>query len=115
MKVSKTSAKDCQIIALQGRLDAQCRDAVNAELAHIDRLQNADRLIVDLSGVDVIDSSGLTVLLSVYRRSCEANRDLGLCGLNAPVRRVIELTRLHRIFEIYATREDAIRGIGHVA
>ena len=39
--------------------------------------------------------------------------DLKLCALTKPVRTVFELVRMHRLFEIFSTREDAIRALGH--
>ena len=54
----------------------------------------------DFSTVDFIDSSGIGALLGVYKRLPSKNASVKLCNVKAPVQAVIELLRLHRIFEI---------------
>ena len=66
------------------------------------------RLVFDLSAVRFIDSSGLGAVLSYLRRQHEAGGDLKLTGLTQPVRMLFELVRMHRIFEIYGSVEEAV-------
>jgi anti-sigma B factor antagonist len=71
--------------------------------------QGRNRLIFDLKRVDFIDSSGLSVLVSALKA---ANNDTGevlLLSPNDAVRSLIELTRLHHIFEIFEDRNAAIQ------
>ncbi len=56
----------------------------------------------DLSQVEFIDSSGVGALLSLYKRLPMPNPGVKLQHVKAPVQAVIELLRLHRIFEIEA-------------
>ncbi|MBM4201277.1 MAG: STAS domain-containing protein [Gammaproteobacteria bacterium] len=57
-------------------------------------------LIVDLASVHFIDSSGLGALLSGYKNANLRQARFVLTGLQARVRSMFELTRLHRVFEI---------------
>ncbi|EDY84804.1 hypothetical protein VDG1235_4437 [Verrucomicrobiia bacterium DG1235] len=54
----------------------------------------------DFSKVDFIDSSGVGALLGVYKRLPQGNASVRLTSVKAPVQSVIELLRLHRIFQI---------------
>lgn len=54
----------------------------------------------DFSQVDFIDSSGVGALLAVYKRLPQDVASVRLKRVKAPVQSVIELLRLHRIFEI---------------
>lgn len=54
----------------------------------------------DFSTVDFIDSSGVGALLGVYKKLPEGGASVRLRNVKAPVQSVIELLRLHRIFEI---------------
>ena len=54
----------------------------------------------DFQQVEFIDSSGVGALLGVYKRVPEELGAVRLTGVKAPVQSVIELLRLHRIFEI---------------
>ena len=55
---------------------------------------------VDLSQVQFIDSSGVGALLSLFKRLPSANPTVRLNCVQPPVRAVIELLRLHQIFEV---------------
>jgi anti-sigma B factor antagonist len=66
------------------------------------------RLIVDLAGVSFIDSSGLGALLSGYKNANLRSGAFVLAGLQPRVQSMFELTRLHRVFEIFPTVEDAL-------
>jgi anti-sigma B factor antagonist len=65
-------------------------------------------LVVDLSSVRFIDSSGLGALLSGYKNASLRQGSLVLAGLQPRVQSMFELTRLHRVFEIYATVDEAL-------
>jgi anti-sigma B factor antagonist len=57
---------------------------------------------VDLSEVTFLDSHGLGALLMVHRAACNRHGDVPMRLLNPqpPVQQILELTRMHRIFEI---------------
>ena len=55
---------------------------------------------VNLLAVQFIDSSGVGALLSLYKRLAAPNPGVKLCCVQPSVQAVIELLRLHRIFEI---------------
>jgi len=73
----------------------------------ISSLPPGSKVILDLSGVQFIDSSGLGVILSCYRHLHAAGGDLKLCCLNEQVHTLFELVRMHRIFDICATSDEA--------
>src|SRR5579883_2650766 len=64
-------------------------------------------VVLDMSPLSFVDSAGLGAILSCLRRLSAADGDLKLCGLSHPVKSVFELARMHRIFDIYDTPEDA--------
>jgi anti-sigma B factor antagonist len=72
-------------------------------------LETETRLVFDLAKVKFIDSSGLGVLFSCLRQVNAKGGDLKICGLAEQVRVIFELVRLHRIFEIFNTREEAAK------
>lgn len=78
---------------------AQLLDIVSAKPA---------RLIVDLSAVTFMDSSGLGSLLEVYKRLKRTGGRITLTGVVHPVRGVFEVTRMDKFFEIRATVEEAL-------
>ena len=67
------------------------------------------KLIFDLSSLKFVDSSGLGALLSCLRQLNSSGGVLKLYAMVKPVRALFELVRMHRVFEIFNTQEEAIR------
>jgi anti-sigma B factor antagonist len=65
-------------------------------------------VVLDLSGVEFIDSTGLSVLLNGLRRVTRAGGRMAIVVTNPTVRRLFEITRLDSTFDILATREAAL-------
>ncbi|MEW6443851.1 MAG: STAS domain-containing protein [bacterium] len=87
------------IVSCQGRMDANVSGALK------DRIQQlvdkgATRLVLDLEGVDFLDSSGLGVLVACLRRVREKQGEIKLSGLRPEVRSIFEITRVSRLFHI---------------
>lgn len=66
------------------------------------------QLVIDLTNVRFIDSSGLGALVSGFKNASARDGSLRLCCLQPQVRSMFELTRLHRVFEIFTTLEEAL-------
>jgi len=74
----------------------------------ISSLDPGANVVLDLDGVKFIDSSGLGAILSCHRHLQTAKGDLKLCCMRETVRSLFELVRMHRIFEIYDSSEEAM-------
>src|SRR5579871_5231585 len=88
-------------------LDASNSGEFKRDIAPV--LQSQTKLVLDLSQLRFVDSSGLGAMLSCLRQLSAKGGDLKLCGLSSQVRALFELVRMHRIFDIYSTREDAVK------
>jgi len=75
------------------------------------KVQKAPRVIVNMTQVAYIDSAGVACLVEALKVAREAKLGLALFGLNRVAREVFELTRLSRVFEVYGTEEEALRGV----
>lgn len=67
-----------------------------------------DTLLLDMSGLAFVDSSGLGALLSCLRAMNGKRGQLHLFGMTKPVRALFELVRMHRIFSIYNSEQEAL-------
>ena len=72
------------------------------------------RLVLDLTRLRFVDSSGLGAFISCLRKLNAKGGELKLCGMSKQVRAVFELVRMHRVFDILATKEDAVRAFERV-
>jgi anti-sigma B factor antagonist len=74
------------------------------------------RIVLDFTGVEFIDSTGLSVLLNALRRLGRVAGALSVVCTNPTVLRLFEITRLDATFDIVATRDEALRHVaGRVA
>jgi len=65
-------------------------------------------VLLDLQEVEFIDSSGLGALLSCLRTMNSKQGELKLFSMSKPVQAMFELVRMHRLFAIYNTRDEAL-------
>ena len=87
-------------------LDASNAEEFKRDMAPV--LQANTKVVLDLSQLRFVDSSGLGAILSCLRQLSAKSGDLKLCGMSKQVRGLFELVRMHRIFDIYGTREEAV-------
>ena len=89
------------------QLDASNSDDFKREIAPT--LSANSRMVLDLSQLQFVDSSGCGAILSCLKALTSSGGDLKLSGVTRPVRNVFELIRLHRICELFDTREAAVK------
>jgi anti-sigma B factor antagonist len=111
---SSTDQPDSGIAALviNGRFDAHQVNQVQQEFDAL-LATGARFIILDLTGVNFVDSSALAVMVRGMKRCRERNGELLLCGLRQPVRIIFELTRMDRAFRIFddeASAQAALKG-----
>lgn len=87
-------------------LDASNSADFKREVAPL--LEATTKLVLDLSRLRFVDSSGLGAFISCLRKLNAKGGDVKLCGMSKQVRAVFELVRMHRIFDIYDTKEEAV-------
>ncbi len=69
------------------------------------------RILLDLSKVEFVDSSFLGALVMQLKRVMAKNGEMRLFGLQPPVKKLFEMLRLYRIFEIFDTEEQARKSL----
>ena len=72
-------------------------------------LEGSKKVVFDMGQVKFIDSSGLGALVSCLRQVNGRDGDLRLCNMSSTVRALFELMRMHRVFNIQPSIEDAVR------
>ena len=108
MELVATTVGDILVVGLaeSGALEADNVAAFREAMANL--LQDRPRVLVDMSNITFLDSSGLGALVAIWRSLSSREGEIKLCGLGPPVRTVFEITRMHRVFEIYDTEEEAL-------
>ena len=81
----------------------ELRDTMLAQIE-----EGARTIVVDLSAVRYVDSSGLSSMVNVATTVEKNNGHIVLCGLDPSVRKVLEMTRLTEYFQITEDLESAV-------
>lgn len=95
------------VLTFSGRLDAFTASSIATAIEQAAAKTSA-QVIVNLTQVTFIDSTGLAALVQGMKRCRDRRGDLRLCGLASPVRIIFELTRLDKAFEIFASEAQAL-------
>lgn len=101
--------KSTGVVTLSGRLDLLSA----AELkSHIQKLvsEGWSKLVVDLSGVPFIDSSGLGALIGGLKAARQAGGDVRIARPAEQIRYVLQASTLDRVLTPYPTVEEALAG-----
>src|SRR3989442_8029877 len=94
------------VLDLTGRLwilDLPLRDLMNGILSDGER-----HFVLNLAGVDYMDSSGLGQLVSIWTSIRNKKGHLTLLNPSKRVERLFDITRLHTVFEIFAEEPVAV-------
>lgn len=110
MPIAVTPDANVSVLTLSGRFDALTAKEFKNRMAE---LLDAGRgkVVLDMAAVDFIDSSGLGALVGSLKSVTKEHGEIRIAGLSPQVRTIFELTRLHRIFDIYPTVEAARDGL----
>jgi anti-sigma B factor antagonist len=86
-------------VVVEGEVDVATAPALRDELYRLVE-HGSSRVVVDLSGMDFIDSTGLGVFVGALKRAREAGGGIELRGLKPSARKVFEITGLNSAFTI---------------
>lgn len=93
-----------KILELSGEIDLHYSPQARKQILEL--LGNKHNLLVDLSSVEYIDSSGVASLVEGYQLSKNENLKFGLVGVSNAAMQVLQLARLDKVFPIHTSIAD---------
>ena len=95
------------VVEVAGEIDLNCSNEFQGDLLKVlDR--RPDRLVIDLTNVTYMDSSGIASLVKLLSRTRKSGVTLRLAGMRDRVRSVFEITRLDTVFDIRPTVAESV-------
>jgi len=94
------------VVELDGEIDLDRAPQVRRLL--LDGIKHGKDLLVDLSQVNYIDSSGIASLVEALQNASKGGISLGLVAVSPEALRVFQLARLDKVFAIHADMESAL-------
>lgn len=101
LQVSNRSQDGRTILALSGEIDLYTAPRLQAELASALAERQQAQIVVDMSGVEFCDSTGMNVLLAAHRHARERGGELSLAAPRPSVRKILQVTGLEGVFTVH--------------
>lgn len=98
------------IVELSGEVDLSCSPDARKQI--LECLGSGKNLLVDLSQVTYIDSSGVASLVEGYQTAKKKAVNFGLIGVSSAAMNVLQLARLDKVFPIHASVEARLEADG---
>ena len=106
MEIKTREEKEAIIIALEGEVDISVTDPIREKFKKLTD-EKRKSILVNMTGVPYIDSSGLGMLVETMQEAGKYGGEIKLVGLTADVKKVFELTRLNKFFHIFDEEKEA--------
>ncbi len=107
LKITSKVENQTALLSIAGEVDMCSSPEARKEIAALVK-KEIPRIVIDLSGVGYMDSSGVATLIEGLQMCNKYDGKLVVAGLRDNVREVFELTKLDKIFEIYEDAEAAL-------
>jgi anti-sigma B factor antagonist len=102
-----------QVLEVSGELDAASAPALRERLAEV-ATRGAGPLVIDLTDLNFIDSTGLSVLLNARRRLTRRGRGFAMVCPSGHIHRILEVTQLLDTLGCHDSREEALGSLAQV-
>ncbi len=106
MKHEIVEKQGASIVVFSGEIDLETSPSARKTLLKC--FENNGNVIVDLSRVTYIDSSGVASLVEALQAAKKNGSRLSLAAVSEPTRRVLELARLDKVFTLHNSVDDAL-------
>jgi len=104
MKYPVTQHQNYAVIQLSGEIDLS--ESPNARKQILNQLKAKSNLLVDLSAVEYIDSSGVASLVEGFQTARAEQLEFALVGVSVSAMQVLQLARLDSVFTIFESLDD---------
>ena len=106
MELNFELVEDVGILSLSGRLDSSNVNILKEEFSR--HINDEPKFVINLQSLEFIDSTGLGGLVSCLKKCIEAGGDLKIAKLPPKPRMVFEITRAHKVFDIFDDLDAAV-------
>ncbi|MDK3159471.1 STAS domain-containing protein [Kamptonema cortianum] len=110
MEISFREDNGVHVVDVSGEFDLANAPKARALFDQLAKKQ-AKAIVINLTEVGYIDSSGLATVIDIFQRSRKYQGRLALCNLAPAVKNVFEIARLDSVFPIHADEDSAVKSL----
>ncbi|WP_054949552.1 anti-sigma F factor antagonist [Numidum massiliense] len=112
LQIELKPRRDILVVRLSGELDHHTADGVRRQIDEAIVRDGYTHLVFSLRELTFMDSSGLGVILGRYKRINQQNGTLAVCALSPAVKKLFDLSGMHKILRAYEREEEALASLG---
>ena len=107
MEVKSFQAEGVLVFQVTGEINLSTSPALKKQFEQ----QPSKKIVVNLEKVHYVDSSGLAALVEILKKTKSQGGSLALTGLSDKVRSLFEITKLDKLFSVFADQTEAVSRI----
>jgi len=107
MQVTEKQTNDIMLYSVNGDIDINSSPEIRDSFEKT-ATKKIMKIVINLSGVSYIDSSGLATLVEMLKKTRGYGGKMRLSNLAPKVKSLFEITKLEKLFEIYDSEEEAV-------
>jgi anti-anti-sigma factor len=111
MDIQQERVGDVHVVTPEGRLDGIYSGAFANQVGELITGTNP-KVLIDFTNIDFVTSAGLRAVLLLMRKAQASGGVFALCGVNAQVREVLDISGFAGIFSVHNGRAEAIAALG---
>jgi len=112
IRIDHDRAHDADVVIVGGDVDLHSTPELREQLERVASDDHAGRMIVDLTETTFLDSMALGALLAAKKGADARGKKFVIVAATPEIRRIFEITMLDSVFELHATRDEAIDADG---
>jgi anti-sigma B factor antagonist len=109
-RYEKRDTSGVVLLVLQGNLDANTATQLKSEVVDLES-HKAGKVVVDLAPLTLIDSTGVGVLISLFKRTRGIQGHVYFAGLAGQPKEIFRLLRLDRSLDVFSSVDEALEKI----
>lgn len=112
LHISLSHQRQALIVRLSGELDHHTAERVKQDMeAELEKGIYSD-VILNLSELSFMDSSGIGVILGRYKQVSQLGGKMVICNVHPTIYRIFEMSGLFKIIPFHENEEDALQSLG---
>ena len=111
MAVTHENVNGVDVFRIKGNLVLAVATEVKSTIKPVASDTTVSKILIDMSDVAVIDSTGIVFLVTVLKATKKRSASFGLCNVNEVIVNIFKSTHLDDMFSIYPTEEEALANL----
>lgn len=99
-------------IRIGGELDHHSTEELRTNISSLIAKNKINKVIFNFESLNFMDSSGLGLLLGRYNEINSLNGEMVVCSANDTIRKILEMSGVHKIIKLEPTEEKALSSLG---